>query len=113
MAGFNSSVNNCLYATRRGGEIILFGIKIGDFVFENYNRLIVHGFTMHAVIGRQLWQTWETTRALLEDPGNQIQEKLFNVILDHGNGTILPLAQYTKERFEEMINKHPKFLIQM
>ena len=68
---------------------------------------------MHAVIGRQLWQTWETTRALLEDPGNQIQEKLFNVILDHGNGTILPLAQYTKERFEEMINKHPKFLIQM
>lgn len=112
MSGFNSSVNNCLYATRRGGEIILFGIKTGDFIFENYNRLIVHGFTLHAVIGRQIWQTWETTRALLEDPSNQIQEKLFNVILDHGQGTILPIAEYTKERFESMINTHPKFLIQ-
>ncbi len=112
MAGFNSSVNNCLYATRRGGEIILFGIKQGDFVFEDYNRLIVHGFTFHAVIGRQLWQTWETTRRLFEDPSNQIQEKLFNVILDRGNRTILPISKYTKERFEEMMQEHPKFLIQ-
>ena len=112
MAGFNSSVNNCLYATRRGGEIILFGIKTGDFVFEDYNRLIVHGFTLHAVIGRQIWQTWETTRELLEDAGNGVQEKLFNVILDRGNGTILPIQEYTKDRFEEMMVKHPKFLIQ-
>ena len=113
MAGYNSSVNNCLYATRRGGEIILFGIKQGDFIFENYNRLIVHGFTLHAVIGRQLWQTWETTRELLEDHTNQIQEKLFNVILDQGKNTILPLSDYTKERFEQMLHDHPKFLIQM
>lgn len=112
MAGFNSSVNNCLYATRRGGEIVLFGIKQGDFVFEDFNRLIVHGFTIHAVIGRQLWQTWETTRALFEDPSNQIQEKLFNVILDRGHGTILPISEYTKEKFEDMMAKHPKFLIQ-
>jgi len=113
MAGFNSSVNNCLYATRRGGEIILFGIKTGDFVIENYNRLILHGFTVYTVIGRQIWQTWEATRALLEDQSNQIQEKLFNVILDQGNGTILPLKEYTKEKFEDMMNTHPKFLIQM
>jgi len=113
MAGFNSSVNNCLYATRRGGDIILFGIKAGDFVIENYNRLIVHGFTLHAVIGRQIWQTWETTRALLSDSSNQMQEKLFNVILDRGGGTILPLGEYTKERFEQMMHDHPKFLIQM
>jgi threonine 3-dehydrogenase len=112
MAGFNSSVNNTLYATRRGGEIILFGIKTGDFVFEDYNRLIVHGFTMHAVIGRQLWRTWETTRALMENTGNGVQEKLFNIILDRGHGTILPIGEYTKERFEEMMVNHPKFLIQ-
>jgi threonine 3-dehydrogenase len=112
MAGFNSSVNNCLYATRRGGEIVLFGIKQGDFVFEDYNRLIVHGFTFHAVIGRQIWQTWERTRALMEDTSNGVQEKLFNIILDRGNGTILPISEYTKERFEEMMAKHPKFLIQ-
>jgi threonine 3-dehydrogenase len=112
MAGFNSSVNNCLYATRRGGEIVLFGIKQGDFVFEDYNRLIVHGFTFHAVIGRQIWQTWERTRALMEDVSNGVQEKLFNVILDRGQGTILPISEYNKDRFEEMMAKHPKFLIQ-
>lgn len=112
MAGFNSSVNNCLYATRRGGEIILFGIKQGDFVFEDYNRLIVHGFTFHAVIGRQIWRTWERTRQLMEDTSNGVQEKLFNIILDRGHGTILPIQEYTKERFEELMVKHPKFLIQ-
>lgn len=112
MAGFNSSVNNCLYATRRGGEIILFGIKQGDFVLEDYNRLIVHGFTFHAVIGRQLWKTWETTRALMQDTKNGVQEKLFNIILNRGHETILPISEYTKERFEDMMSKHPKFLIQ-
>ena len=112
MAGFNSSVNNCLFATRRGGEIILFGIKTGDFVFEDFNRMIVRGVTMHCVIGRQLWKTWEATRSLLEDTSNGVQEKLFNVILDRGHRTILPISEYTKERFEDMMFKHPKFLIQ-
>jgi len=112
MAGFNSSVNNCLYATRRGGDIILFGIKTGDFVFEDFNRLIVHGFTLHAVIGRQLWKTWETTRALLEKADNQIQEKMYNIILNQGRDTILSIDDYTPEVFEVMMLKHPKILLQ-
>ena len=112
MAGFNSSVNNCLYATRRGGDIILFGIKNGDFVLEDYNRLIVRGYTLHAVIGRQLWRTWETTRTLLEDPSNKIQEKMWNVILRQGQGTVLPIAEYTKEIFEQKMAAHPKILLQ-
>jgi hypothetical protein len=41
-----------------------------------------------------------------------VQEKLFNVILDRGSGTILPIQEYNKEKFEEMMSKHPKFLIQ-
>lgn len=111
MSGFNSSVNNCMYATRRGGDIILFGIKQGDFVFEDFNRLIFNGFTFHAVIGRQLWQTWETTKRLFEDKNNGIQEKLFDVILNQGNDTILPIGDYTKDKFEEMMINHPKILI--
>lgn len=112
MAGFNSSVNNCLFATRRGGEVILFGIKSGDFTLEDYNRFIVRGFTLHAVIGRQVWQTWETTRKLLEDQSNGIQEKLFNIILQRGEGTILPIGEYTKTKFEALMQKHPKILLQ-
>lgn len=112
MAGFNSSVNNTLFATRRGGEVVLFGIKHGDFALEDYNRLIVYGLTLHAVIGRRLWQTWETTRRLLEDPSNKIQEKIFNVILNEGKGTIVPIGGYRKEGFEKKMAEHPKILLQ-
>ncbi len=112
MSGFNSSANNCLFATRRGGDVILFGIKTGDFVFEDYNRLIVRGLTLHAVVGREVFATWETTRALLERTENGIQEKLFNVMLNGGTGSILPFTEYTKERFEEMMRVNPKILLQ-
>lgn len=112
MAGFNNSVNNAIASVRRGGEVILFGLKNGDFVLEDYNRLVMKGVTMHCVAGRQIWETWETTRRLMEDVANGVQEKLFNVILDRGHGTILPILEYNKEKFEEMMVKHPKFLIQ-
>ncbi len=112
MAGFNSSVNNAILSTRRGGDVILFGIKSGNFTIECYDRLIVRGLTLHAVIGRRLFKTWETTRALLEDTSNGIQEKMFNVILQRGENTILPVREYSKERFERMMLKHPKILIQ-
>ncbi|MDO8620018.1 MAG: zinc-binding dehydrogenase, partial [bacterium] len=113
MAGFNSSFNNALFATRRGGDVIAFGIKTGDFVLEDYNRFIVRGLTVHAVIGRRLPETWEMTQKLFEDRTNKIQENIWNVILDQGKGTILPLAEYTKEKFEEMMAKHPKLLIEI
>ncbi|KKU67858.1 MAG: Threonine 3-dehydrogenase [Parcubacteria group bacterium GW2011_GWA2_47_16] len=113
MAGFNSSFNNALFATRRGGDVIAFGIKTGDFVLEDYNRFIVRGITVHAVIGRRLPETWETTQKLFADQKNKIQENIWNVILDKGQDTILPLKAYTKERFEEMMAKHPKILIEI
>ena len=113
MAGFNSSFNNAIFATRRGGDMIAFGIKTGDFVLEDYNRFIVRGITMHAIIGRRLPETWEMTQKLFADKTNKIQENIWNVILDRGKGTILPLAEYTKEKFEEMMAKHPKLLIEV
>ena len=113
MAGFNSSFNNCLFATRRGGDMIAFGIKMGDFVLENYNRFIIRGITMHAVIGRRLPETWEMTQKLFADPKNKIQENIWNIILAQGKDTILSLKDYTKERFEEMMAKHPKILIEI
>ncbi|TSC56186.1 MAG: hypothetical protein Greene041679_537 [Parcubacteria group bacterium Greene0416_79] len=113
MAGFNSSLNNALFATRRGGDVIAFGIKTGDFVLEDYNRFIVRGLTVHAVIGRRLPETWEMTQKLFADPKNKIQENIWNVILNQGQDTILPLREYTRERFEQMMAKHPKILIEI
>lgn len=112
MSGFNSSVNNCLHSTRRGGEIVLFGIKNGDFIFQDFNRMIVRGYTIHCVIGREVFETWEITRKLLEDFSNGIQEKLFRVLLNEGKDTILPIQKFSKELFVEKMNKHPKIMIQ-
>ena len=111
MAGYNNSVNNAIAAVRRGGEVILFGLKTGDFVFEDFNKLVMKGITMHCVAGRQIWGTWEITKKLMEDKQNGVQEKLWSVILNNGQGTILPFADYTKQKFEEMMLAHPKFLI--
>jgi threonine 3-dehydrogenase len=112
MAGFNDSVNNAIASVRRGGDVILFGLKTGDFVFEDYNKLIMKGITMHCVAGRQIWGTWEITKKLFEDKENQVAEKLFSVLLNGGHGTILPISEYSKEKFEDMMSEHPKFLIQ-
>lgn len=113
MAGFNSSFNNALFAARRGGHVIAFGIKGGDFALEDYNRFIVRGLTVHAVIGRRLPETWRTTKKLLENHSNKIQENIWNIILERGKDTILQFGDYTKERFEEKMNTHPKILLQM
>ncbi|MBL8029805.1 MAG: alcohol dehydrogenase catalytic domain-containing protein [Candidatus Doudnabacteria bacterium] len=111
MAGFNDSVNNAISSVRRGGDVILFGLKTGDFMLEDYNKLIMKGVTLHCVAGRQIWQTWEITKKLLENTENKIQEKLWSVLLNEGEGTILNIADYSKENFEEMMTKNPKFLI--
>lgn len=111
MAGFNSSVNNSIASVRRGGDVILFGLKTGDFVFEDYNKLVMKGITLHCVAGREIWGTWEITKKLMEEKGNQVQEKLWSVLLNGGQGTILNIQDYSKEKFEQMLLEHPKFLI--
>ncbi len=111
MAGFNDSVNNAIASVRRGGDVILFGLKTGDFVFEDFNKLVMKGITLHCVAGRQIWDTWEITKKLFEDQTNHIAEKLWSVLLNGGEGTILNIRDYSKEKFEKMLIEHPKFII--
>ncbi len=112
MSGFNSSVNNAITAVRKGGDVILFGIKAGDFTIENFSRVIVRGVSMHSVIGRRIFQTWETTRELLENKDNHIHDKIHDVILNKGDGTVVHIDEYEPEDFEERIRSHAKILIQ-
>ncbi len=110
MAGFNSSVNNCIEATRYGGNIILFGIKDGNFIIPNFSRMIVKGFTLHNVIGRQIFKTWQIAQRVLSDNTNGIQEAIWKHILKEGVETMIPLSQYTPELMEERMKVHPKIL---
>lgn len=110
MAGFNSSVNNCIESTRFGGDVILFGIKDGDFVIPNFSRMIVKGLTLHNVIGRQIFQTWQTAQRVLSDTSNGVQDHMWNTIMKQGNGTIIKMSEFTPELMESKMAEHPKLV---
>lgn len=110
MAGFNSSVNNCIAATRFGGDVILFGIKDGSFVIPKFSSMIVKGITIHNVIGRQIFKTWQTTDSVLSDQANGVADKIWNIIMNQGKDTVIKLSEYTPELMEERMRNYPKLV---
>lgn len=113
MAGPFSSVNNSLECTRRGGNVILFGIKDGDLTIPKFSRYVVKGLTLHGIIGRRIFETWQISQRVLFDRSNGVQDKIWDIILKQGQGTILPLSQFDKARFEEAMDTHPKIIFSM
>ena len=113
MAGPPSSVNNAIDATRRGGQVVLFGIKDGDLTIPDFSRLILRGITIHSVIGRRIFETWQISQRVLSQKSNGIQDKIWEVILEGGNGTIIPLKDFIPEHFEKELNEHAKLLFKM
>ena len=111
MVGVNSALNNAIQMTRRGGHVVLFGVRNGDVVIEDYHRLVMNGIQLHGVVGRRIFDTWEITRALLEDDSNGIQEAIYNVILNQGKGTIVSIEDWNKSDFEQTIASYPKPII--
>jgi threonine 3-dehydrogenase len=111
MAGYNSSVNNALMSVRRGGDVVLFGLRQGDFKVQDFQRIIVKGINIHSIIGRRLYETWEITRNLLESRENGIQDRIWNVMLNRGRDTITDIEDFVPEQFEKKIGTHPKLII--
>jgi threonine 3-dehydrogenase len=112
MAGFNTSVNNAIHSTRRGGDVILFGLKQGDFKIQAFDRMIVNGIQLHSVIGRRLFMDWYTTRNLLEDRSNGIQDRIRDVILGGGKASVVHIDDFTPAGFEKTLAAWPKPLLQ-
>lgn len=110
MAGLNASVNNALKITRPGGHVVLFGIRAGNMVLEDSDKVVLNGLTLHGVVGRKIFETWEMTRALLE-ADNGIQDAIWEVILNKGEGPMVHIDDWDREQFEAIISKHPKALI--
>lgn len=113
MAGPASSINNCIDATRRGGHVVLFGVKDGDVTIPHFPRLIVRGLTLHAIIGRQIFETWQISQRLLSQQSNGIQDKIWEVMLNSGQDTIINLSDFNPESFEQKLNQKPKLLFRM
>ncbi len=111
MAGLNSSMNNAIQMTRRGGHVVLFGIRNGDAVLQDAHRVVMNGLQLHGVVGRRLFQTWSMTKGLLENSENGIQQAIWDTILNRGEGTVVPIETWDKASFEATMNLHPKPVI--
>jgi threonine 3-dehydrogenase len=111
MAGFNSSMNNAIRITRRGGHVVLFGVKNGDAVVEDVHRVVMDGLQLHGIVGRRIFETWDITKALLEDRSNGIQDAVWEHILNRGEGTLVDIREWEKSAFEQVISRHPKAVI--
>jgi threonine 3-dehydrogenase len=111
MSGFNSALNSAIGAVRRGGEIVLFGLHSGDYTLQRYESIILKGLTLYTVIGREIFRTWTLTQRLLEDASNGVQAAILDLVLHHGDGTILDIGDFEAATFEAMLRAHPKILL--
>jgi threonine 3-dehydrogenase len=91
---------------------VAFGVKNGNAVIEDMHRLVMDGIQVQGVVGRRIFQTWEMTRHLLENRSNGIQDAIWDVILNRGEGTLVHIEEWEKNRFEETIRSNPKAVIQ-
>lgn len=67
MSGASSAINQGLRIARMGGAMSLLGIPSMEAVtIENFSRdLIFKGLSLHAIIGRRIFSTWERMLELL------------------------------------------------
>ena len=68
MSGAPAAINFGLDIVSMGGTVSLLGLPAGDSVtIEDYTRnLIFKGVTVHGIIGRRMYDTWQTMLSLLE-----------------------------------------------
>ena len=104
-------LTNTIASTRAGGNIVLFGISDGDYMFTNFQDIIMYGKSLHSVVGREVFQTWYIVSNLLQSKGHNLQEKIYDVILRRGEGTVFPFHQFDKDKFQEAIRTHPKVIL--
>ncbi|MBT5027340.1 MAG: zinc-binding dehydrogenase [Nitrospinaceae bacterium] len=111
MSGSNQALNTAIASTRAGGDIILFGISSGDYTLTDFQNIILLGKSMHSVVGRKVFQTWYIASNLLMSQGHSLQDKIYEVILNRGVGTLFPFKDFNPTEFEKAITSHPKIVL--
>ena len=111
MSGSNQALNTAIASTRAGGDVILFGLSSGAYRLPNFEQIIMHGKTMHGIVGRKVFQTWYIVNNLLTSKGHGLQDKIWEVILNKGEGTVFPFHEFDRDTFEEAIKNNPKTIL--
>ncbi|MBI5428710.1 MAG: theronine dehydrogenase, partial [Nitrospinae bacterium] len=105
------ALNTAIAATRAGGDVVLFGISSGDYTLSNFQDIVMYGKSLHSVVGRQVFQTWYVVSNLLQSKGHNLQDKIYEVILNRGEGTVFPFREFDPVAFEKAIKEHPKIVL--
>lgn len=67
MSGSYHAYEDAFKVVRMGGEISLLGLTSGTMPIDFSKSIIFPGVTIHGVIGRRVWSTWEIMTGLLKD----------------------------------------------
>lgn len=67
ISGHPDAINDCIRCTRAAGDVVLLGLPTDSAVtLQDFGHSIIfRGLTLHAVIGREMYQTWDTMLDLL------------------------------------------------
>ena len=65
MSGSYSAYRDAFDLLRMGGTLVLLGIPDGEMKLDFAHDVIFKGLTIHGIIGRRLFETWETMRSML------------------------------------------------
>ncbi|HLF25127.1 MAG TPA: L-threonine 3-dehydrogenase [Anaerolineae bacterium] len=65
MSGAPSAIVQGLSLIKYAGVAVVFGLPAKPFEFDLSNLVIFKGITVHGIIGRKMWKTWEQMEDLL------------------------------------------------
>ena len=65
MSGAASAIRQAMRICRRGGRVALMGIPVLPVELDMAEDMIFKGLTIHCIVGRRLYETWDTMRSLL------------------------------------------------
>ena len=67
ISGHPDAINDCIRCTRAAGDVVLLGLPTDSAVtLQDFGQnIIFRGLTLHAVIGREMYKTWDTMLDLL------------------------------------------------
>jgi threonine 3-dehydrogenase len=88
MSGAPTAIRQAMRICRRGGRVSLMGIPAQTVELDMAEDMIFKGLTVQCIVGRRLYETWDTMRALLAsgrlDIAPAITHQLPFADYDHG-----------------------------
>ncbi len=80
MSGAPIAIRQAMRICRHGGRVSLLGIPSSPVELEIAEDMIFKGLTIHCIVGRKLYETWDTMRSLLASGKLDISAAITHII---------------------------------